>query len=234
MKVIIVKILHLQCFYVLFFDISFKKTQKLTIFFILKHIYERNFPQKEMSHGEDRRILFMKLYRCTKKVFCSPIKRYIPPGAIVYKYENTSKISIQGAPQSDRTISVELENFEFNGAEEVSWFYNSRLFNQFFEFVRDIPEDEAGGGAVGLNGEGYPMQIDTFVLDAIDLFNGCVELTKTILIPSGASLSVNGAPGQFIGIDFNVDTGSNSICWTGYELESKLSVGDKITVIYTA
>jgi hypothetical protein len=177
----------------------------------------------------------MKLYRCTKKVFCSPINRYIPAGAIVYKYENTSKISIQAAPKTDDKYSVELENFEFSGAEEVSWFYNSKMFDQFFEFLKEIPnEDAAGGGIQGIGGEGFPMQIDSFVLDAVDLFNGCVELSKIILIPSGATLSVNGAPGMFIGIDFIVDTNNNSICWTGYELENKLVIGDKLTVIYTA
>ena len=176
----------------------------------------------------------MKLYRCVKKVFCSPIDRYIPEGAIVYKYENTSKISIQGAPQSDDKYSVELENFEFNGAEEVSWFYKSRLFNEFFEFVREVPHEDPAGGGLERPGEGYPMQIDTFTLDAIDLFNGCVNLSKQILIPSGISLSVNGAPGQFVGIDFVVDMNSNSVCWTGYELENKLVIGDNLTVIYTA
>ena len=176
----------------------------------------------------------MKLYRCVKKVFCSPINRYIPEGAIVYKYENTSKISIQGAPKTDDDYAVELENFEFHGAEQVSWFYKSKMFDQFFEFVRDVPvEDIAGGGLQG-PGEGFPMQIDIFILDAVDLWNGCVELSKKILIPSAISLSVDGAPGQFIGVDFIVDTATNSVCWTGYNLADKLIVGDKMTAVYSA
>ena len=176
----------------------------------------------------------MKLYRCKKKVFCSPINRYIPEGAIVYKYENTSKISIQGAPKTDDDYAVELDNFEFHGAEQVSWFYKNKMFDEFFEFVRDVPvEDEAGGGLLG-PGEGYPMQIDPFILDAVDLFNGCVQLTKPILIPSGVTVSVDGAPGLFIESDFTVDMSTNSVCWTGYALEPKLIVGDKMTVVYAA
>jgi hypothetical protein len=178
----------------------------------------------------------MKLYHCIKSVFCSPINKYIPKGAVVYKYEKTSKISIQGAPQSDSTYGIELDNFEFSGAEQTSWFYKSKMFDQFFEFVKDVPEDEAGGGAggSGASGQGFPMQIDTFTLDAVDLFEGCIELTKPIIIPSGVSLSVDGAPGQFLGIDFTVDINNNTVCWTGYELENKLIIGDKLTVIYTA
>lgn len=178
----------------------------------------------------------MKLYRCTKTFFCSPINRYIPVDSIVYKYENTSKISIQGAPQTDRDYAVELDNFEFHGAEQVSWFYENKMFDKFFEFVKDVPtEDIAGGGLQG-PGDGYPMQIDTFILDAIDLFNGCVQLSKQILIPSGATVSVDGAPGLFIESDFTVDVNTNSICWNGYFLgePGKLIVGDKMTVVYAA
>ena len=176
----------------------------------------------------------MKLYKCIKTFFCSPINRYIPEGSIVYKYENTSKISIQGAPQTDDDYTIKLDNFEFHGAEQVSWFYKSKIFDKFFEFIRDVPTEDIAGGGLQEAGNGHLMQIDVFILDAIDLFNGCVELSQQILIPSAVSLSVDGAPGQFIGVDFIVDIGTNSICWTGYKLESKLIVGDKMTVVYTA
>jgi hypothetical protein len=94
----------------------------------------------------------MIVYKCLKTFFCSQLKRYIAIDAIVYRYENSTKININGSPYTDSTTQVTSNSWEFEDETEVTWFYElepapkGTSLSGFFEFVTYLPEDEAGGG----------------------------------------------------------------------------------------
>jgi len=77
----------------------------------------------------------MKIYICKKTMFCSTIAKYINIGDYVYKYENIKKAAIRGS-----------FNEEYNNSEQVSSILTAITLPDFFEFVKDEPEDVAGGG----------------------------------------------------------------------------------------
>lgn len=104
----------------------------------------------------------MKIYRCTKRFLCGPIKQYLPVGALIARYENAVRLVIQDAPRSDTDIFNQIvDGIEYTNASQVSWFYafeNPVSKNKigYFELVSSSPEDSFGnvGGGGGTGGTG--------------------------------------------------------------------------------
>ncbi len=97
----------------------------------------------------------MIVYKCLRTFFCSQLKRYVAKDSIVYRYENSTKININGSPYTDSTTQVTSDSWEFEDENEVTWFYELEpspggvSTSGFFEFVTLLEEDVAGGGVGG-------------------------------------------------------------------------------------
>ena len=106
----------------------------------------------------------MLVYQCIKRFYCSPLERFIPVGAIVFRYENVTKLALQMAPDTTKDLSVTVADFEYDVPEEVVWFYGLESpptgsgAAGFFTFIEQLPEDVAGGGVASA---GMPSGSDT-------------------------------------------------------------------------
>lgn len=76
----------------------------------------------------------MNVYICIKDFFCSHINKYINVNDYVYQYENITKVAIKGNL-----------NQEINDKEQAEGIMDSLALTEFFSFVKNEAEDEAGG-----------------------------------------------------------------------------------------
>lgn len=103
----------------------------------------------------------MKIYRCIKQFHCTPLKRYLPVGALVARYENATKIVIQDAPRSDLDIlfNVLADGFEYVEPSMVTWIYTVEpppLGTHTDLFVLAGSKDEDAYGNVSGTPDGLP------------------------------------------------------------------------------
>jgi hypothetical protein len=102
----------------------------------------------------------MKVYRCIKQFFCSPINQYIPVNANVARYESATRIIIDNAPRSDNKSNFLVDGVEYDNSDQVTWFYAMEDNSDFFVLVETRNEDDygnvgssdTGGGAQGPQG----------------------------------------------------------------------------------
>lgn len=101
----------------------------------------------------------MKIYQCTQRFFATPLKRYIPQGAYMGRYENAVRLVLQDAPQSDQDpFSTLLDGFVFDDPSQVSWFHqieSSGSITNFFTLIGVLPEDQFGNVTGGTSGDGF-------------------------------------------------------------------------------
>ena len=100
----------------------------------------------------------MKIYICTQRFFATPLKRYIPVGGLVGRYENAVRLVLQDAPQSDQDpFSTLMDGFVFDDPSQVSWFHqieSSGSINNFFVLSGTKDEDAFGNVVGGSSGDG--------------------------------------------------------------------------------
>jgi hypothetical protein len=92
-----------------------------------------------------------------------------------------------------------------------------------------------GGGSGGGGGTGNSIVIDTFTLNASDITNKGVILSKIPTAPAKVVVIIADAPGQEYNVDYTVDSNlapNQTLDWTGLALEGVLTVGDVLEVIY--
>lgn len=99
----------------------------------------------------------MKTYQCIKRFFCQPLKRYIPAGALLARYENATRIVIQDAPQSDQDMyNILVDGIVYEVPTDVSWFYSIEPPHTTDLFVLVATKDEDAYGNVGGTTDGLP------------------------------------------------------------------------------
>ena len=113
----------------------------------------------------------MKIYQCTQRFFATQLKRYIPVGGLIGRYENAVRLVLQDAPQSDQDMfSTLMEGFVFEDPNEVSWFRqieSSGSVNQFFILTSTVYEDKFGNVTGGSAGDGIIIKNGTpYLLNA--------------------------------------------------------------------
>jgi hypothetical protein len=98
----------------------------------------------------------MKIYQCTTRFFCTPLKRYIPQGAYIGRYENAVRLVLQDAPQSDQDpFSTLIDGFVFDAPSEVTWFYVIEGQPTMpFTLISTVYEDGFGNVTGGTSGDG--------------------------------------------------------------------------------
>jgi hypothetical protein len=90
---------------------------------------------------------YMLIYTVNKRFFSSALGIYIPAGAIIYRYENSTKLGLEGVPQEDSSTGITTSKFEYDQDEKVTWFYLIEGDANFVTLVGTVPEDAAGGAA---------------------------------------------------------------------------------------
>ncbi len=113
----------------------------------------------------------MKIYRCIQRFFCTPLKRYIPVGALIGRYENAARIVLQDAPQSDQDpFSTLTDGFVFDDPASVTWLYHVEpaplgTNSTFFEVVESKDEDDFGN--VSGTSDGLPAHSELRIVNNI-------------------------------------------------------------------
>ena len=103
----------------------------------------------------------MKIYSCKKAFFCTPLKKYIPLGALIARYENATKIVIQDAPESDTNIfNILADGFQYTDPTGVTWLWSVEppplgTHTALFDLVGSKDEDAYGN--VGATSDGLPV-----------------------------------------------------------------------------
>jgi hypothetical protein len=93
----------------------------------------------------------MKVYQCTERFFCTPLERYIPIGAVIYVYENTTKVAIKNAPDSGQNpFNNSISDYEYDEVDKISMFYDGGAALSHFIYLKTLPENEAGSGGGGV------------------------------------------------------------------------------------
>jgi len=92
----------------------------------------------------------MKIYSCNQRFFCQPLKRYLPVGAYVARYENAVRLVIQDAPQSDQDpFNMLVDGEVYDSPALVSWFYGLEANAAFFSLISTVTEDAFGNVSMG-------------------------------------------------------------------------------------
>ena len=66
----------------------------------------------------------MRAYRCKSRFFCTPLKRYVPRGAIFGRYENITKLVMNDNPSTEEDPFGQLvDGFEYDDPAQVTWIY---------------------------------------------------------------------------------------------------------------
>jgi hypothetical protein len=118
----------------------------------------------------------MKVYRCKKRFFCTPLKRYLPVGALIARYENAARIVLSEAPQSDQDVfNVLVDGFVYDDPKTVSWLYSVEpppLGHDSRYFVVVGSKDEDQFGNVSGTSDGLPSNSKL----KIDVSDGTIYL----------------------------------------------------------
>ena len=102
----------------------------------------------------------MKIYEAKSRFFVSPLKRYLPAGAYVARYESVTKITIVDSPRSDvDPFNTLVDGFEIDDPAKVTWIYELEppplgTNNAFFKLIGQKDEDEFGN--TGASADGLP------------------------------------------------------------------------------
>ena len=102
----------------------------------------------------------MNIYRCKKTFLCTPLKKYIPAGAMVARFVNTVKIVIQDAPESNTNpFNILVDGVQYDEPSMVTWLWSIEppplgTNTSFFDFVSSEAEDAYGN--VGSTADGLP------------------------------------------------------------------------------
>lgn len=100
----------------------------------------------------------MLLYRVLRSFLVTSLDKYIFKDALIYRYENSTKLSIRMSPGTDTNLSITTTDFEYDLPELVTWFYaiepapGGDSTQGILEFIEQLPEDVAGGGIPGAGG----------------------------------------------------------------------------------
>ena len=63
----------------------------------------------------------MIVYNCVKRFFCTPLKRYVPVGAQVSRWENIAKLTITNFPDSNQDpFNTLVADYEIDNVEDVT------------------------------------------------------------------------------------------------------------------
>ena len=118
----------------------------------------------------------MKIYRCKQRFFCTPLKRYLPAGALLGRYENATRIVLQDTPQSDQDIfNTLIDGFVFDDPNTVTWIYHIEppplgTNTDFFDVIESKTEDAFGN--VSATSDGLPVGSKLRIVNDIPyLFN---------------------------------------------------------------
>jgi len=100
----------------------------------------------------------MKVYRCKQRFFCTPLKRYLPIGALVARYENVTRLIIVDAPQTDQDVifNIMTDGLIYELPKEVTWFYSIEPPNNTVLFEYMTSKDEDAYGNVSATNDGLP------------------------------------------------------------------------------
>ena len=102
----------------------------------------------------------MKIYRCKRTFLCTPLKKYIPAGAMIARYENATRIVLQDAPASDTNpFNILADGFVYDDPSTVTWLWSVEppplgMNVDFFELTGSVVEDAYGN--VGATPDGLP------------------------------------------------------------------------------
>lgn len=96
----------------------------------------------------------MKVYLCLQRFFCTPLKQYIPVGAMFGRYENTCRLVVQNVPSSGNDMFNTLVNgVDYDDPKYVTWFYGVEGNTELFSLYATIAEDQYGTASmVGTQG----------------------------------------------------------------------------------
>jgi hypothetical protein len=103
----------------------------------------------------------MKIYRCKRTFFCTPLKKYIPTGAMIARYENATRIVLQDAPASDTNpFNILADGFVYDDPSTVTWLWAVEppplgTNTKVFDYVSSVTEDAYGN--VGGTPDGLPV-----------------------------------------------------------------------------
>lgn len=98
----------------------------------------------------------MKIYQCTQRFFCTPLKRYIPVGAYIGRYENAVRLVLQDAPQSDQDpFNILIDGQVYEDPKEVTWFYviEPPAVASLFILIATKDEDQFGNVTSSVSGD---------------------------------------------------------------------------------
>jgi hypothetical protein len=105
----------------------------------------------------------MKQYLSLTTFFCDALKRWIPQGAMLFRFYEVSRLVIKGAPDSSKDqYNTPVVNWEWTEVKEVTWFDTICNNTTLFAFVQNWPENIVGeiGGGAGVQGADGPQGID--------------------------------------------------------------------------
>ena len=92
----------------------------------------------------------MKIYECQLRFFCQPLKRYIPVGAFIARYENATRLVVQDAQQSDQDpFNILVDGQVYDSPDTVTWFYGLETNTTFFILTSTVAEDAYGNVSTG-------------------------------------------------------------------------------------
>jgi hypothetical protein len=150
----------------------------------------------------------VKVYKCIRRFFATPLKRYIPVGAHICRFEELTKIVISDAPQSDLDpFDVLADGIEYDDPAEVTWLYGVEppplgTDTRWFETIASAPESACGEGLTGSTGPQGPVGVaQSAVLSA--------PFAIPALCATGVA-SVSQSTGYSIGTYVYIDDGSES------------------------
>jgi hypothetical protein len=92
----------------------------------------------------------MKIYRCKRAFLCTPLKKYLPAGALLARFENATKLVLQDAPASDTNMfNILADGFQYTDPTYVTWLWSVEppplgTNTEMFELVGSRDEDDYG------------------------------------------------------------------------------------------
>ena len=103
----------------------------------------------------------MKIYRNKRTFFCTPLKKYLPAGAMIARYENATKIVVQDSPESDTNpFNIVADGIQYDDARYVTWLWAVEppplgTNTKMFDVVGSKDEDDYGN--VSATADGLPV-----------------------------------------------------------------------------
>ena len=153
----------------------------------------------------------MKVYRCIRRFFATPLKRYIPVGAHICRFEEITKIVISDAPQTDLDPFDQLaDGIEYDNPHDVTWLYGVEppplgIDSRWFVTIASVPESACGEGVTGATGAPGPQGPVGVSASAV--------LTSSFVIPnlcSTGNATVSQSNGYSVGAYVIINDGSES------------------------